>query len=111
MAESLSIKLRIPAFLLRLEHPNKLLHTIFEKLYDNDIISEEGFQVSSNLKDVGLILDLEKLQTPSFAVLGEERRPCRAGGQGRGHQVVHAVLHVAQGGERLLVGEYPNRGL
>ena len=29
----------------RLEHPNKLLHTIFEKLYDNDVISEEGFQV------------------------------------------------------------------
>jgi len=26
----------------RLEHPNKLLHTIFEKMYDEDIISEEG---------------------------------------------------------------------
>lgn len=29
----------------RLEHPNKLLHAIFEKLYDNDIVSEDGFQV------------------------------------------------------------------
>jgi len=28
----------------RLEHPNKLLHSIFERLYDEDIISEEGFQ-------------------------------------------------------------------
>ena len=31
----------------RLEHPNKLLHAIFEKLYDNDIVSEDGFQVAT----------------------------------------------------------------
>ena len=30
-------------FLLRLEHPNKLLHTMFEKLYDDEIISEDAF--------------------------------------------------------------------
>jgi len=29
----------------RLEHPNKLLHSIFEKLYDDDIISEEAFNL------------------------------------------------------------------
>lgn len=27
----------------RLEHPNKLLHLIFEKVYDDDILSEEAF--------------------------------------------------------------------
>ena len=30
-------------FLFRLEHPNKLLHTMFEKLYDDEIISEDAF--------------------------------------------------------------------
>ena len=29
--------------LFRLEHPNKLLHTMFEKLYDDEIISEDAF--------------------------------------------------------------------
>ena len=29
--------------ILRLEHPNKLLHTMFEKLYDDEIISEDAF--------------------------------------------------------------------
>ena len=33
-----------------MEHPNKLLHTIFEKLYDNDIVSEDGFQVDIKTK-------------------------------------------------------------
>ena len=32
----------------RLEHPNKLLHSIFEKLYDNDVVSEDGFQVRNS---------------------------------------------------------------
>lgn len=27
----------------RLEHPNKLLHTFFENMYENDVISDEGF--------------------------------------------------------------------
>jgi len=27
----------------RLEHPNKLLHSIFEKVYDDDVLSEEAF--------------------------------------------------------------------
>jgi len=27
----------------RLEHPNKLLHTLFEKMYDYDVVSEEAF--------------------------------------------------------------------
>ena len=30
-------------FDFRLEHPNKLLHTLFEKMYDYDVISEESF--------------------------------------------------------------------
>merc|ERR1719282_1785407 len=35
----------------RLEHPNKLLHTIFEKLYDEDVISEEAFMNWENNDD------------------------------------------------------------
>ena len=35
-----------------------------------------------------------------FAVLGEERRPSGAGGEGRRYQVVHTILHLAQGGRR-----------
>jgi len=40
----LSVLLALQHLMHRLEHPNKLLHTIFEKLYDNDIVSEDGFQ-------------------------------------------------------------------
>lgn len=29
----------------RLEHPNKLLHSIFEKMYDDDVLSEESFML------------------------------------------------------------------
>ena len=28
---------------LRLEHPQKLIHVIFEKLYEEDVVSEEAF--------------------------------------------------------------------
>merc|ERR1719445_2217660 len=40
----LSVLLALQHLMQRLEHPNKLLHAIFEKLYDNDIVSEDGFQ-------------------------------------------------------------------
>ena len=30
--------------------------------------------------------------------MGEERRPRGTGGEGRRHQVVHTILHLAQGG-------------
>ena len=30
-------------FFYRLEHPNKLLHSIFEILYEDDIIGDEAF--------------------------------------------------------------------
>ena len=30
--------------------------------------------------------------------MGEERRPSGTGGEGSRHQVVHTVLHLAQGG-------------
>jgi len=40
----LSVLLALQHLMHRLEHPNKLLHTIFERLYDNDIVSEDGFQ-------------------------------------------------------------------
>ena len=33
----------INSFFCRLEHPNKLLHNIFEKLYDDGVISDESF--------------------------------------------------------------------
>jgi translation initiation factor 4G len=29
--------------MLKLEHPNKLLHSIFDKLYDEEVVSESGF--------------------------------------------------------------------
>jgi len=29
--------------MLKLEHPNKLLHSIFDKLYDEEVVSENGF--------------------------------------------------------------------
>jgi len=35
----------------RLEHPNKLLHSIFEKMYDEDIISEEGLMAWERNED------------------------------------------------------------
>lgn len=40
----LQVLLALQHVMHRLEHPNKLLHSIFERLYDEDIISEEGFQ-------------------------------------------------------------------
>lgn len=40
----LQVLLALQHVMHRLEHPSKLLHTIFEKLYDNDIISGDSFQ-------------------------------------------------------------------
>ena len=82
------------SFPTRLEHPNKLLHTIFERLYDNDIVSEDGFQVNSWISQDKIVLIFH----PIFSVMGEERRPSGTGGEGSRHQVVHTILHLAQGG-------------
>merc|ERR1712013_213008 len=35
----------------KLEHPNKLLHSIFEKVYDDDVVSEEAFMAWSKNDD------------------------------------------------------------
>ena len=41
LSENISLVYNVLCF--RLEHPNKLLHSIFEKVYDDDVLSEEAF--------------------------------------------------------------------
>ena len=43
-------------------------------------------------------MDLFWIFHRNFSVMGEERRPRGTGGEGRRHQVVHTILHLAQGG-------------
>jgi translation initiation factor 4G len=41
----------LQALMHELEHPNKLLATIFFALYNNDVISEDGFEAWLNYND------------------------------------------------------------
>ena len=78
------------------------MHTIFERLYDNDIVSEDGFQVNSTqINDFqgNIVLIFHR---SIFLVMGEERRPGGTAGEGSRHKVVHTILDLAQGGNPIL---------
>ena len=76
----------------RLEHPNKLLHSIFEILYEDDIIGDDAFlswEINSDpAKQVSYLGHLSSFRL-SFVFSGGQRSCLK---------VLHTVFNFHQGG-------------
>ena len=67
-----------------------LSHKIMGKIA---MVTPESHVLKSILK-----INHQPIFTFNISVLGEERRPRGAGGKRRRYQVLHTILHLAQGG-------------
>ena len=79
--------------ILRLEHPNKLLHTMFEKLYDDEIISEDAFFMWEKNDDPSEQASQVALDSYNYIQLYNIIH--HVGGEGRGLEILYAVSYLA----------------
>ena len=80
----------LQALVSQLEHPNKLLHNVFDVVYDCDLISEVS------LLTLVLLFLIIIFLAGRFPGVGGEQRPRGAGRQGGRSEVLHSVLPLAE---------------